>query len=75
MYFIIAMAILEKIDFIKDIYVAAVMPHASVYHGFIFWMSICLPTFGILFYFIAINRMDQFLPTFFGYTELIKDDE
>jgi len=24
------MAILEKIDFIKDIYVAAVMPHASI---------------------------------------------
>ena len=69
------MAILEKIDFVKDIYVASVMPHATIYHAFIFWLSVNLPTFGILFYFYTIDRLDLFSQTFFGYTELVKDDD
>ena len=75
MYFIIFLAILEKIDFLKDIYVAAMIPHATILHAFIFWLSINLPTFGILFFFYAINKLEQFFPTFFGYTELIRDDD
>ena len=75
MYFIVIMAVLEKIDFIKDIYVAAFVPHASRKNSFIFWLSVNLPTFTTLFFFYAINRMDQFLPTFFGYSEVIKDND
>jgi len=68
------MAVLEKIDFIKDIYVAAFVPHASRRNAFIFWLSVCLPTFTTLFFFYAINRLDQFFPTFFGYCEVIKEN-
>jgi len=58
MFVIVSMAILEKIDFIKDIYVAAAIPHANVRNAFVFWMSINVPTFGILFYFWALGRLD-----------------
>lgn len=58
MCIIIAMAFLEKIDFIKDIYVAAIIPHASIYNALIFWLSINIPTFGILFYFWSLDRLD-----------------
>jgi len=75
MFVIVLLAFLEKIDFLKDIYVAAAVPHASRTNAFIFWMSINVPTFGILFYFWALGRLDQFAPTFFGYTELISDDD
>ena len=69
------LVILEKIDFVKDIYVAAFVPHASRTNAFMFWVSINVPTFWIFLYFYWIERMDQFLPTFFGFTELWNDKD
>ena len=72
MYLIIKV-LFEKTDFLKDLYVAAFFPHSSKTHAFIFWMSIITPTFGILLYFWETNKIMQFIPSFFGFTELMKD--
>ena len=58
MFVIGGMALLEKVDFMKDIYVAALVPHANVWNAFLFWLSINVPTWGILFYFYALGRLD-----------------
>ena len=74
MYLIIKV-LFEKTDFLKDLYVAAFFPHSSKTHAFIFWMSIITPTFGILLYFWETNKIMQFIPSFFGFTELMKDKQ
>ena len=75
MLIIVILAMLEKFDFFKDIYVAAYIPHASWGNAYIFWISVNVPFFGILFYFYSIDRLDQFIPTFFGFIELFGDND
>ena len=67
---IVILAMIEKFDFIKDIQVAATFKHSSKYHAFLYWMSINLPTFSILFFFYMIGKLNRFLPSFLGYSEL-----
>ena len=71
--FIILVAFFEKVDFIKDIYVAACMPHANIINAYINWCSITVPFFGNLSYLYAIDRLDQFIPAFLSLIELYTD--
>ena len=52
---VLGFSALEKVDFIKDIQVAWTFPHASATHAFLMWISITVPTFSVLFYFVYIG--------------------
>ena len=70
---VLAFASLEKVDFVKDIQVAWSFPHACATYMFLLWLSITIPTFTVLSYFVSIGSWKQFFPSFFGYTELLRE--
>ena len=49
------MAVLEKVDFVKDIQVAA-LPHKNQTNAFLMWMSIYTPTLTVFIYYIYIKK-------------------
>ena len=63
------MAVLEKVDFAKDLQVAA-LPHKNHTNAFSMWMSIFVPLLTILFYYIVIKRYLEFVSNFFGFAEV-----
>jgi len=39
------------------------------------WLSITVPTFSLLFYFVYIGAWEKFLPAFLGYAEVMREQE
>ena len=72
---VLGFSLLEKVDFFKDISVAWSYPHSSATHAFLLWFSISLPVFSVLFYFVYIGEWYNFLPSFFGYAEVMAGSE
>ena len=70
---VLVFSALEKVDFVKDIQVAWSFPHASPAYMFVLWLSITIPTFSVFFYFLSIGSWEKFLPSFFGYAELLRE--
>ena len=68
---VVLFAVLEKVDFVKDLQVALTFPHATYVHAFLYWFSINLPFFSILIYFWSKKQIDKFLPAFIGYAEIL----
>ena len=66
---ILVLALLEKVDFIKDLQVAA-LPHKNHTNAFLMWLSIFAPFFTILIYYIYIKRFIEFFSNFFGFAEV-----
>ena len=67
---VILFGMIQKLDLLKDIYVALTLPHANLTHAFLYWFSINFPIFSLLIYFWSTNQRKQFIPSFIGFGEI-----